>query len=486
MVRFEGQLLKYEGYMSIERLIIEAKTLLGEGGLIADPALMPPYTTSMRNRHAHATPMVALPNATQQVAELVRLCRKHRFALVPQGGNTGLVDGGIPTPEGGEIIVNLSRMNRIRDIDAVGLIATVEAGVILQQLQDTVAAAGLMFPLSIASEGSAEIGGLISTNAGGQAVLRYGSMRNLVLGVEAVLPNGEIISGLKTLAKDNTGYHLASYFIGAEGTLGIVTAATLRLLPALRQKVTAVAAVPDIRAALELLASFRREGAEHLSAFEFMSLAALRLVTKNVQGTRFPCNAEDAPYYLLIELSASSELVPLRDLFESTVAAALENGKALDAVIAGSVAQDDQFWQARDHIPEALRCEKQRIHFDIALPVKSLADFLDETGARIKAEYPAIVLMPFGHLGDGNAHYNMYFPALLDDAAFAAAKARIQDIVFGEVKRWQGSISAEHGVGTERKAVLAKVTSSVELDMMRAIKRAFDPEGRMNPGKIFD
>jgi FAD/FMN-containing dehydrogenase len=472
--------------VSIEQLIKEAKALLGDSAVISDAAAMPAYTTSMRHRHMNPTPMVALPQSAEQVAGLVKLCRKHKIAMVPQGGNTGLVDGGLPRAGASEIIINLSRMNKIRDIDKVGLIATVEAGVILQQLQENAAKENLMFPLSIASEGSAEIGGLISTNAGGLSALRYGSMRNLVLGVEAVLPNGEIVSGLKSLAKDNTGYHLASYFIGAEGTLGIVTAATLRLLPALHQKITAVVAVKDIHAAIELLMQFRHHANEQLTAFEFMSLAALQLLIKNVAGSRFPGNTQNAPYYLLIELSASSKAVPLQDIFESTVAPMLENGKALDAVMAESETQAAQFWHAREHIPEALRVEKQRLHFDIALPVKSLADFLIATEKRVKAECHDIVLMPFGHIGDGNVHYNMYMPTPMDADKLAATKKRIQDVVFGEVNRWQGSISAEHGVGVERKAILTKVKSAVELDMMRAIKRAFDPDQIMNSGKIFD
>jgi len=472
--------------MSIQELISETKSLLGDNAVITDTALMPHYTTSMRNRHAQATPMVALPQATEQVAALVKLCAQHKVALVPQGGNTGLVDGGIPTEGGGEVIVNLSRMNRIRDIDTVGLIATVEAGVVLQKLHDAAAEQNMMFPLHIASEGSAEIGGLISANAGGLAALRYGTMRNLVLGIEAVLPNGDIVSGLKTLVKDNTGYHLPSYFIGAEGTLGIVTAATLRLLPVTRQKLTSIVAVDDIGAALDLLAAFRRDAAEHVSAFEFMSLAALQLLVKNVEGARFPANNASAAYYLLIELSASSEVVPLQALFESVLAPALEAGRVVDAILAESTAQADQFWHAREHIPAALRSEKQRVHFDIALPLRSLAAFLMETAAKIKAEYPSVVLMPFGHIGDGNVHYNMYFPEPLALEAFTAAKARIQHIVFSEVARWQGSISAEHGVGMERKEVLAQIKAGAELDMMRKIKQAFDPLRLMNPGKIFD
>lgn len=469
-----------------EPFVAEAKALLGDSWVITDAANMQSYITSMRHRYVRESPMVALPRTTEQVSGLVKLCQKYRIACVPQGGNTGLVDGGLPNPDGDEIIINMSRMNKIRDIDTIGLIATVESGVILQQLHEAVETHGLMFPLWIASEGSAEVGGLISANAGGLSALRYGSMRQQVLGVEAVMPNGEVVSGLRALVKDNTGYHLASYFIGAEGTLGIVTAATLRLYPLLRQKVTAVVAIADIQSALQLLGVFQRSASEHLSAFEFMSLASLQIYMKNIQGARFPSNKTDAPYYLLIELSSSSDIVPLRDLFESIVSEALDQGKALDAVIAENETQTNQFWDARENIPDALRVEKQRLHFDISLPIKSLADFLLATETLIKSAFPGVTLMPFGHIGDGNVHYNMYFHQPLDAEMFVAAKKRIQEIVFGEVESWQGSISAEHGVGVERKDILAAIKSPVELNTMRAIKRALDPQNLMNPGKIFD
>lgn len=472
--------------MSIDKLIAETKALLGEANVITETSSMAHYTMSMRHRHVRSSPMVALPHTAQQVADVVNLCRKFRVPYVPQGGNTGLVDGGLPNVSGEEIIISLSRMNKVCEIDTFGLIATVEAGITLLHLRETAAAEGLMFPLWIASEGSAEVGGLIATNAGGLSAMRYGCMRNLVLGVEAVLPSGKIISCLKALVKDNTGYHLASTFLGAEGTLGIVTAATLRLLPALRQKFTAMAAVRDFDAALKLLSAFQRGAAENLIAFEFMSLEALQLLVKHVHGARFPANRQDAPYYLLIELGASSEIVPLQDMFEAIIAPTMGDGDVLDAVVAESETQAKQFWHAREHIPEALRAEKQRVHFDIALPIQSLGDFLGETSAKVRAFCSDAVLMPFGHIGDGNVHYNMYIPAAMNPEAWQAVKKQLQDIVFGEVKRWNGSISAEHGVGVERKEILAKVKSPVELDVMRSIKRALDPDHLCNPGKIFD
>jgi FAD/FMN-containing dehydrogenase len=376
-------------------------------------------------------------------------------------------------------------MNHIRDLDPVGSIVTVEAGVVLQTLQEAAAAAGFLFPLSIASQGSAQVGGLLATNAGGTAVLRYGSMRSLVYGVEAVLPSGEIVSNLKKLVKDNTGYNLAALLTGSEGTLGIITAATLKLFPLQRQTLTAVVAIPSAVTALDLLADFRREAAEYLTAFEIMSLEALNLVIKHIPGARFP-GTGGYPYYLLIEFGASSPSVPLRTVFESAALAALESGKILDAVVAETTAQARQFWHAREHISESLRKNGGGIHFDIALPLDQIAPFLTETDAKIRTVAPGITLMPFGHIGDGNIHYNMYVPQGLEPARFADLKKQIQALVFGEVRLRQGSISAEHGIGLERKAELLLSKPAAEIDVMRKIKRALDPENLMNPGKIFD
>jgi FAD/FMN-containing dehydrogenase len=462
----------------------QIKNILGAGGFIDDPEVMQPYLVAWRGGWTGKSPLIAMPNATEQVAAIAAICHKHHIPLVPQGGNTGTVGGCIPSKQGNEIVINLARMNKIRDLDTVGAIVTAEAGVILQNLQDAAAKAGLLFPLSLASQGSAQIGGNISTNAGGVAVLRYGNMRNLVLGVEAVLADGQIISGLKKLPKDNTGYSLSQYFIGAEGTLGIVTAATLRLFPALRQRLVAMIAISTADRALELLADFRGEGAEYLNAFEIISHAALERVVKNIPGARFP-GKSDAPFYLLVELGASSDIVPLRDIFESVAGAALESGKALDAVIAETLAQAAQFWSLRENISDALRKEGAVIHFDIALPLAQLSDFLRQTEPQVKAVAPDIVLAPFGHIGDGNLHYNMYFPTPPAVDAFASLKKKIQNIVYGEVQKRQGSISAEHGIGIDRRAEMAYSKSPAEIEMMKKIKRALDPENLMNPSKLF-
>jgi FAD/FMN-containing dehydrogenase len=463
----------------------QIKTLLGPPGIIDDAAGMHPHLVSWRNGWEGKASFIALPNSTQQVSKILAICHKKCISVVPQGGNTGLVGGAIPSTEGNQIVVNLSRLNKIRAFDKAGSAVTTEAGVILQTLQEEADKAGFLFPLSMASQGSAQIGGAIATNAGGTAVLRYGNMRELVLGLEAVLPDGTIYAGLKNLPKDNTGYNLAQVFIGSEGTLGIITAAVLKLFPRMAQTVTGFAAVKNPQAAMELLARFRESCGEQLSAFEIISNATLKLVVKNIPGARLPCR-DDTPYYILIELSSASPQIPLRDMFETALSAAMEKGDVTDAVIAENTAQAKQFWSLREHASEALRKEGPGAHFDISVPLAQIAEFLAEMESRVLALAPGIILAPFGHLGDGNIHYNMSLPPGMNDDARANLKKRAQELVYGEVTRRGGSISAEHGVGLERKAELLRTKPLETITLMRALKKTFDPAGIMNPGKIFD
>ena len=459
----------------------EIKKILGNG-FIDEPARMEPYLTAWRGGFTGRTPLVALPSSTAQLSDIVKICAKNRIGIVPQGGNTGTVGGATPSPAGDQLLVCLSRMNKVRDIDKAASAVTAEAGVILQSLQEAASEAGFLFPLSMASEGSAQVGGAISTNAGGTAVLRYGNMRDLVLGIEAVLPGGEILSGLKSLRKDNMGYNLAHYFIGAEGTLGIVTAATLKLFPKPQQSLTAIAAIPGAEAALELLGDFRVECAEYLSAFEIMSNAAVELVLKHIPGARRP--GSPSPYYMLIELDSSSPAAPLQAMFEAIAGKALENGCASDMVVAETLAHARQFWHLREHIPEAVRKQGSGIHFDIALPLAEIPGYMQAAEAAIRAAAPDVMLVPFGHIGDGNLHYNMCFPRPPGD--FAGLKKRIEDIVYGEVVKRKGSLSAEHGIGQSRRAEMRLCRTPVEIELMKKIKRAVDPDGLMNPGKLFE
>jgi FAD/FMN-containing dehydrogenase len=465
--------------------LTEIKTLLGPRGVIEDPAQKLPHETSMRTQRSYPAGLVARPADARQVADLVRICARHRVPIVPQGGNTGLVDGGIPSPEGHEIVVSLTRLDRIRDLDSVGAVVTVEAGVVLQRLREAAAAAGLLFPLSMGSQGTMQIGGAVSTNAGGTAVLRYGTMRQLVLGLEVVLPDGEILSNLKRLIKDNTGYNLSQAFIGAEGTLGIVTAATLRLFPAPRQTLTAFAALPDAGAALTLLQRLREALGEFLSTFELISCPALDAVLQHVPGTRRPL-AGQAPWYALIELGTASPDLPLRGPFERLAAEALDQGDLLDAAIAENQAQGRAFWALRESIPDGLRRSGPVIVFDIALPIAEIANFLHVCDERLRRYDARLRPMPFGHVGDGNLHYNLVAPTDLTPAAWQALKGDVEDLVFSEIERRQGSVSAEHGIGLLRKGALARSKSEREIVLMRRIKQALDPQGIMNPGKIFD
>jgi FAD/FMN-containing dehydrogenase len=445
---------------------------LGPKGYATDAETLAPHLVEWRGKHRGQTPFLAMPQSTEEVAEIVRLCAAARFAIAPQGGNTGLVAGQIPQ---GEILLSLKRMNRVRAIDSANDSLVAEAGVILSAVQQAARDSDRMFPLSLASEGSATIGGLISTNAGGVHVLRYGMMRELVLGIEAVLPDGSLFDGLKALRKDNTGYDLKQLFIGAEGTLGVVTAASLKLFPRPRGHAVALAAVATPERALSLLHRLKGETGA-VSAFEIMNRLSVDLVIKNVPGSRDPM--PDAPFMVLVEFETARE-EGLRALIESALSSALEAGDADNALIAENASQARDFWHIREAISAGHRPEGAQVNHDISVPVSQTPLFLQLADAAAVERCPGVRGVAFGHMGDGNFHYTLMQPSGSDASAFPARD--LTDIVNTIATDLGGSISAEHGIGTVRVGDLARFKSAQSLAMMRAVKRALDPMNVMNP-----
>ena len=402
---------------------------------------------------------------------------------MPQGGNTSLCGGATPDASGAQIVLNLSRMNRVRAVDAANGTLTAEAGCTLVALQEAARAAGRLFPLSLAAEGTCEVGGNLSTNAGGTAVLRYGNTRELALGLEVVLASGEIWDGLRGLRKDNTGYDLKQLFIGAEGTLGIITAAVLRLFPLPRGQATALVGLDAPRTALTLFTFAQERFGARLTTFEIFSDLCLELVLRHFPDSRLPLAARH-PVYALIELSDSEETAGVRARSERELGEALERGLVGDAVFAASEAQARELWGLRENISEAQAREGNNIKHDIAVPVSSVADFIAETDALVAASYPEVRMVCFGHLGDGNLHYNVSPPPGGDPVAFLAHQPGINRIVYDSVARFAGSISAEHGLGQLKRGEILRYKSPLEMELMRRVKAALDPLGIMNPGKV--
>ncbi len=441
-----------------------------------------PFLADWRGRYRGTALAVVLPATTQEVAAVVRECAAQGVAIVPQGGNTGLCGGSVPRSGGTELVVCLRRLNRVRGLDADNMTITVEAGVTLAGVQAAAADAGLLFPLSLASEGSCTLGGNLSTNAGGTAVLRYGNTRDLTLGVEAVLADGSVFSALRGLRKDNTGYDLKQLFIGAEGTLGIVTAAVMKLFPAPRTQVTALAAVTSVAAAIALLARLKAALSDRLVGFELMSAFALDLSRKHHSGSAAPGAA--APWYVLVQADDAASDAPVPAHVEAALGAAIEAGEVIDATVAQSVDQARRLWALRENISEAQRREGPNIKNDISLPVSQMTRFLDASEKALAEALPGARLVVFGHLGDGNLHYNVSAPEGVAAEGFMAHVDTANRIVNDLVAAHGGSFSAEHGIGQAKRGELVRYKSEVEMTMMRAIKRALDPDGRMNPGKV--
>jgi FAD/FMN-containing dehydrogenase len=459
--------------------------VVGPRNVIVDAAEMMPYLLDERREWPPGKAVaVVRPGSTEEVSKVVAICNETRTAIVPQGGNTGLVGGSTPHTTGSEILLSIKRLNRVRDVDALNYTITCDAGVILADVQKAAAEANRLFPLSLGGEGTAVIGGNVSTNAGGTGVLRYGNARELVLGLEVVLPDGRIWDGLSRLRKDNTGYDLKHLFIGAEGTLGIVTGVVLKLFPKPRDIQTAFLAVRDPEAALELLAEARAATDDRVTAFEWISRLGLDYVLKNIPDTRHPLPGKPYQHYVLIELTSAHDDGALRERLEGVLAAGMEKSLVLDGTIAESRAQARAFWKLRETIPEAQKPEGSSIRHDVAVPVSQVPEFLHKADAVVAKAVPGIRICSFGHLGDGNVHYNLTQPIGADSAAYAARKDEINRLVYDVALALRGSISAEHGIGRQKRDLLGEVKPKVALEMMREIKRVIDPNNIMNPGKV--
>jgi len=467
----------------VSAVLERIRAVVGGAGLITAPEELLPYATDWRKRYYGKPLAVVRPASTAEVAQVVRVCAEARAGIVPQGGNTGLCGAATPDASGSQIVLNLSRMNRVRAIDARNNTMTVEAGCVLASLQKAAENAGRLLPLSLAAEGSCEIGGNLSTNAGGTAVLRYGNARELVLGLEVVLPSGETWDGLRGLRKDNTGYDLKQLFIGAEGTLGVITAAVLKLFPLPRSRATAVAALQTPEKALVLLERALEACGERLTAFELFSDFCLSLVLKHFKDTAAPFPRR-FPHYALMELSDTRPGEGVRTLVDSVLEAALEDETIIDAAVASSEAQSHALWKLREFISEAQAREGPNIKHDISIPISRIAQFIAATDAELLRAYPGIRMVTFGHLGDGNLHYNVSPSEGAAPDAFMRELGAVNRIVHDAVARFGGSISAEHGLGQLKHEEIKRYKSGIEMELMRSIKRALDPQGIMNPGKV--
>lgn len=458
----------------------ELKAALGPGGWTQDPAEIAPWLTEWRNRWTGRTPLLLTPRSTKEVARAVTICAAHGVAIIPQGGNTGLVGGQIPH---GEVLLSLRKMRAVRDVTPLDDAMTVEAGLTLLEAQQAASAAGRVFPLSLAAEGSATIGGVISTNAGGTQVLRYGMMRDLVLGLEAVMPNGEVFHGLKRLRKDNTGYDLKQLLIGAEGTLGVVTAATLKLFPVMRSRAVAIVGLETAAASVELLARAKAETGGGVEAFELMKRLGTDLVLKHIPDTREPLESQPA-WSVLIEI-ASGTAGGAETEMERLLEVAFEEGLITDAAIAQNDAQRAAFWRLREEHSAALKPEGGGWKHDVSVPISQIADFIDEATAAVERFHPGARVSVFGHVGDGNLHYDI-LPGVGEDVpAFIGRWKDGSRIVHDVVARYDGSISAEHGLGRLKSEEVLRYKTPLEIETMAAIRRAIDPQRIMNPAVLF-
>jgi FAD/FMN-containing dehydrogenase len=456
---------------------------VGANYVLTDAADTAAYLTDWRRRFTGNALAVVKPGSAEEVAAIVRLCRDFRVPVVPQGGNTGLVLGSVPDQSGSAIVLSLTRLNRIRAIDTVNNTMTVEAGCVLENIQNAATEADRLFPLSLAAEGSCTIGGNLSTNAGGTAVLRYGNTRDLCLGLEVVTPQGDIWNGLRGLRKDNTGYDLRDLFIGAEGTLGIITAAVLKLFPQPKAQLTSFAAMQTPEDALKLLAIAQAQCGPTLTGFELMSDFCLQLVARHFPQMRPPF-PQPYPQYVLLELSDNESEQHATNMLENVITSALEQDVIQDAIVAASIGQSKSLWQLREHIPLAQAEEGKNIKHDVSVPISSIGDFIRATDVLLQNDFPGCRMVTFGHLGDGNLHYNVSPPVNEANDALISRQADVNRVVHDSVHRFGGSISAEHGLGALKRDEIRSYKSDIEMNMMQALKHALDPLNLMNPGKV--
>ncbi len=468
---------------TMAHLIEAIRAVVGDVGLLTDPSDTAAASEDWRCLYKGRTAAVIRPANTAEVAAVVRLCAAAGVPIVTQGGNTSMVGGAVPNADGSELVLSTARLNRVRDLDPVDMTLTLEAGVTLKAAQMAAAEKGCLLPLSISSEGTAQIGGVLAVNAGGNNTVRYGNARDLVLGLEAVLPDGTIWNGLRRLRKDNTGYCLRQLFVGSEGTLGIITAAVLKLVPQPRETAVAFCAVETAAAALELFARVRAHDAAAISAFELMSGLGTSFVLKHIPNAVLPLE-KPAPFYALVELATPRLNAGLRASLETVLEAALNDGVVQDAAIAESEAQRAALWRLREEHSEAQKREGASVKNDVSVPVSKVPAFIAEATAACEALIPGVRCVPFGHMGDGNIHFNLEQPIGADPVWFLAQDHAIMDAVNEVVRKYDGSFSAEHGIGKLKPYMMPDWRGGAELALMRRIKDAIDPRGLMNPGKV--
>lgn len=457
--------------------------IVGEENAVRDADEMAPYLVEWRDRYHGKAALVLKPGTTEEVAAILRLANETQTAIVPQGGNTGLVGGQVPFETGHEVVVSLTRLNRVRDIDLASNVMTVEAGLVLALAQQVAESAGRSFPLSLASEGSAQIGGVLATNAGGMNVLAYGSARDLTLGLEVVLADGQVWSGLKSLRKDNTGYDLKDLFIGSEGTLGIITAAVLRLFPKVAERVTCMAGLCALETAPAFFARVFERAGPSLTAIEIMPRIGIEFMLKHGSGVRDPFPSPHA-WYILVDLTSPREGENLQSVAETLLGDGLAAGEIDAAIIASSLAQGEELWRLRSLMSEVQRLEGGSIKHDVAVPVARVPELVARANQLVELMIPGARPVPFGHLGDGNIHYNVSQPPGMDRAVFLANWEALNAAVHEIVLDLGGSISAEHGIGRMKRDLLPHAKQPVALELMRKIKQAFDPNNILNPGKL--